>query len=428
MLGTAALSLALSGCTSPASNDAASSNTSSHAEEGHDHHGQGESQTEVASINPRATLTYDGGLRVINTADGSTVADIKKEGFLRLNPAGDGRHVLVSSTEGFEVLDTGVAAVPHGDHSHYYISEAKLTGSLVAAKKPGHVVTHAGKTALFDDGTGKVNVFETEALEDGKLEDSELTTLTTSAPHHGVAVPLKNGNLLVTEGTEEERHTVREVTPDGTTVTETTDCPGVHGEASAQDSEGGGDVVSFGCTNGSVVYRDGAFHKVPVPESYQRSGNQFGSPKSPVTLTDYKTVKPVEGGEPEHPTQVGLLNTADATTTTLELGSPYWFRSFARGPKGEGLVLTGDGKLHIIDMAAGSVRTTTPVTGEWTEGEKWQDPGVNLKALGNVAYVSDPAAKKLHLIQISSGELISSLELDIVGNEMAVTDGEQPGH
>ncbi|QQM67589.1 hypothetical protein [Actinomyces weissii] len=382
-----------------------------------------EAPVEVKDLDPRVAIAYEGGILVLDTTDGKTLADLKKEGFLRLNPAGDGRHALVTSATGFEVLDLGLIRQPHGDHFHYYTTTPRLTGSTVAADKAGHVVTNAGRTALFADGTGTVTSFDVEALEDGQLSAEELTEIKTSAPHHGVAVPLANGSTLVTSGTEEERHTIQERKADGSVATETTDCPGVHGEATAQ----GQDVASFGCTNGSVVYRDGQFHKVSVPEEYQRSGNQFGHPGSPYVLTDYKTVKPVEGGDPEHPTKVGVINTADATTTTVDLGSAYWFRSFGRGANGEGVVLTNDGRLNIIDLASASVTKQVDLVTPWTENAKWQEPGPNVKTAGDFAYVTDPTAKKLHIVQISEGKVLSSFDLGVVPNEMVVIDAEA-GH
>lgn len=320
----------------------------------------GEEAVEVADLDPRAAITYDGGVTVIDTATGETLADIKKDGFLRLNPAGDGRHVLVTSSDGFEVLDLGLIVKPHGNHNHYYTVTPHLTGSVIPAEHGGHVVTHAGRTSVFADGTGTVTTFDVDALSNGRLTQDELTSFTTDSPHHGVAVPLTNGNWLVTHGTEDERHTVQERTASGEVVTETTACPGVHGEAGAADHDG--DVVSFGCEDGPVIYSGGAFRKVDVPESYERSGNQAGSAASPYVLTDYKVVEPTQDGEPEHPTRVGLLNTTDATMTTAELGSAYWFRSLGRGEDGEAVVLTGDERLHVLDPATGSELPTSPTS------------------------------------------------------------------
>ena len=61
---------------------------------------------EVASLTPRAVLTYDGGLMTVDAGSGEVVATTEHEGFLRLNNAGDGRHVLVTTEDGFQVLIT----------------------------------------------------------------------------------------------------------------------------------------------------------------------------------------------------------------------------------------------------------------------------------------------------------------------------------
>lgn len=419
VVASLALPLALAACGSPGAGTTTSSTPSGDAAAVAT---ASEKAVEVADLEPRTAIAYEGGIQVIDTATGETLADIKKEGFLRLNQAGDGRHVLVSSSEGFEVLDLGLIVKPHGDHNHYYEVTPHLTGSVVPAEHPGHVVTHAGRTSLFADGTGTVTTFDVEALEDGQLDEDELTSFTTESPHHGVAVPLENGNWLVTHGTEDERHTIQERTATGAVIAETTDCPGVHGEATAKTD--GGDVASFGCENGPVVYSDGAFHKVQVPEAYQRSGSQAGSESSPYVLTDYKVVKPTEDGEPEHPTKVGILNTKDATIATTDLGSPYWFRSLGRGESGEAVVLTGDGRLHVIDPESREVVRSTEVVQPWTEDENWQKPGPNLRTVGDIAYVTDAQAKTLSLVQISTGKRLSTLKLGIVPNETAVVDAE----
>lgn len=422
---TLALGLTLGACGShSASTDASSTQAASeHAHDGHhDDHDGHEGHTEVAHLEPRAVIAYDGGIQVLDTGNGEVLADIKKDGFLRLNPAGDGRHVLVTSSAGFEVLDTGLIAQAHGDHYHYYVTEPRLTGSVIPADHGGHVVTHAGRTSVFADGTGTVSTFDLSALDDGEISADELTTFTTESAHHGVAVPLSNGGWVHTHGTKDERHTIRARAADGTTQAETTACPGVHGEATAAPSDASEDILSFGCEDGPVVYSGGEFHKVSVPEEYQRSGNQAGSPASPVVLTDYKVVRPTKGGDPEHPTRIGLLNTQEPAISTVELGSPYWFRSLGRGRDGEAVVLTGDGTLHIIDPTSAQQLHHTAVVTPWTENADWQQPGPNLRTVGNIAYVTDPQARTLSLVQISTGELLSTLNLSITPNEMAVID------
>ncbi|HMO11535.1 MAG TPA: hypothetical protein PKB06_08560, partial [Actinotalea sp.] len=53
--------------------------------------------TEVAAASPRLAITYDGGVLVLDGTTLEVLADEEIEGFARLNPAGDGRHFLVSA-------------------------------------------------------------------------------------------------------------------------------------------------------------------------------------------------------------------------------------------------------------------------------------------------------------------------------------------
>ena len=72
------------------------------------------------------------------------VAELPMDGFNRLNPAGDGRHVLVSTGDSFRVFDAGVWTEAHGDHGHSYAGAPRLTDRAFSASKAGHVVNHAG--------------------------------------------------------------------------------------------------------------------------------------------------------------------------------------------------------------------------------------------------------------------------------------------
>lgn len=173
------------------------------------------------------------------------------------------------------------------------------------------------------------------------------------------------------------------------------------------------------------MYSGGGFHKVSVPEEYQRSGNQAGSEGSEYALTDYKVVKPTDDGQPEHPTSIGILSTTDATVSTVDLGSACWFRSLGRGEDGEAVVLTGDGRLQVIDPEPRQVLRTTDVVKPWKENEDWQKPGPNLRTVGDLAYVTDAAARTLSLVQVSTGDVPSTTRLSITPNEMAVVDAEE---
>lgn len=397
----------LAGCAtgegSPAASDAAE----------HEHeHEEGGHGTEAATDTPRIALSYDGGVVVLDGTSLEQVADLPVDGFTRLNPAGDERHVIVSAGDAFRVLDLGTWGEPHGNHSHFYTSDPAFTKVEFAANHPGHVVRHAGRTVLFNDGSGLVESFDPHDLADG---DPKTTTYTTPAPHHGVAVELENGDLLVTDGTEDARSSVVVLDSARHEIARTDACPGVHGEAVASD-----EAVVVGCQDGVVVYAGGELTKIASADAYGRIGNQAGSEESTVVLGDYKTDP---DADLERPTRVSLVDTVSKQIALVETGASYSFRSLGRGPHGEALVLGTDGALRVIDPVTGAITRTIAVTGAWTEPDDWQAPRPTLFVLDHTAYVTDPATQTVHAVDVESGEVYASTTLDVVPNELTGVTG-----
>ncbi|MEV8285890.1 zinc metallochaperone AztD [Streptomyces niveus] len=337
--------------------------------------------------------TYDGGLYVLDGATLKVAEDISLKGFNRVNPAGDDRHVMVSTAAGFQVMDA---------------VGGRLTDVEFKGPKPGHVVHHAGRTVLFSDGTGEVTVFDPADLGDTR---PKTTTYDSAAPHHGVAIQLANGELVTTLGTEEKRVGITVLGEDREEITRSEECPGVHGEATAR-----GEAVVIGCEDGVLVYRDGAIKKVKSPTEYGRIGNQAGSDESPVVLGDYKKDK---NAELERPEQVSLIDTESGTMRLVDIGTSYTFRSLARGPHGEALVLGTDGKIHVIDPETGDITKKIAALGSWQEPLDWQQPRPALFVRDHTAYVSDPSSKKLLAIDIESGKRLASTELPATPNELS---------
>lgn len=407
---------------SPASTTKATSaetgSASADTETGTDAVGGGEKA--ARSVDPRILLAHDGGLTLVDGATGETVKESEHPGFLRLSNAGDGRHVMVADTDVFRVYDAGISVQQHGDHTHAYTFNPGMTGTTYDAEHAGHVVLHNGLTTLFADGTGEIQVLDSDEVADPA---ASVEKKKAPAAHHGVAFELSDGALIRTDGDEESRSTVL-VEKDGTQIARTTDCPGVHGEAPAQPTATS-DVAVFGCENGPVVYRDKAFHKVKVAQPYVRTGNLAGSEHSPFVLSDYKTVEPPKDAEGvvERPTKVALIDSRSATLKTVDLGSSYWFRSLARGPKGEGVVLTYDGALKLVDPASATVTGSVPVIGPWTEKADWEEPGPAVKVAGYRAYVTDAKKKELVVVDLRTKKGERRVQLEHTPYEMAVVTG-----
>ncbi|PRC52919.1 hypothetical protein C6A85_56475, partial [Mycobacterium sp. ITM-2017-0098] len=78
----------------------------------------------------------------------------------------------------------------------------------------------------------------------------------------------------------------------------------------------------------------------------------------------------------------------------------YWFRSLGRGPQAEALILGTDGKLHVFDPVTGDALKSLQVTAPWTEPDDWQQGGPAVFNREGSVYVSDPAAKQIHLVDL----------------------------
>ncbi|ADG73071.1 pyrrolo-quinoline quinone [Cellulomonas flavigena DSM 20109] len=370
---------------------------------------------ERATAVPRLAVSYDGGVQVLDATTLEVVADLPLDGYLRLNPAGDGRHVVVSTAEGFRLLDAGTWSDEHGDHAHHFTVDPLLTDVTYPAVTPGHVVVHDGRTVLFDDGTGTVTALDAGDVAHGPDDAAGARTHTTPHAHHGVAVELHDGTLVVSDGTEDARTGARALDADGREIAASDECPGVHGESVAAD-----DVVAIGCENGVLLYRDGTFTHVTSPDPYGRIGNQAGSDASPVVLGDYKSDP---DADLERPTRVSLVDTRTATLRLVDLPASYTFRPLARGDAGEALVLGTDGALHVIDPETGALVRSVPVVAPWEEPAEWQTPRPAVRVHDGTAYVTEPATRSIHAVDVLTGEVYRSARLDVVPDELTVAPG-----
>ena len=370
---------------------------------------------QVDAPEPRLAITYDGGVLVVRAADGEVLTDVPMEGFLRVNPAGDGRHALVSvAGGGFTALDLGSWTSDHGDHGHSYADDPELTDFTVPAEEPGHVVVHDGHTTLFDDATGTATAFESHELADLDGGAPELETMTTEDAHHGVAVLGHERTWLTTVGTADERSGVQLVSSTGEVLATSDQCPGVHGEAYA------GEIAAFGCEDGVLLVDGERFRKVAAPDAYGRIGNQAGSAVSPYVLGDYKTDP---DAELERPTRVSVIDARDASLRLVDLGASYSFRSLGRTSQGDGLVLGTDGKLHVIDTQRARVTASLPVTDAWREPVDWEQPRPTLEVLGDTAYVTEPATRQVHVVDLTTMKVTTTYDLPVAPNELVGVSG-----
>lgn len=376
--------LALAGCaTAPAASD---ENTAA---------------AETSTDGPRVAVAYSGGVLVVDGETLEVIEDLPSEEFVRLSPAGDDRHVVVTTSEGFQFLD---------------MRSAELTDLVVAADAAGHVVRHAGKTVLYDDATSDTTIFDTAALADidGALPEAEV--IPGVEAHHGVSVVLEDGSFATTVGDATARTGIRVVDADGTELATNADCPAVHGEGAARN-----EALVFGCENGAIVYEGGEITKLASPDAFGRIGNAYASDDSPLVVMDYKDDPDAEG---YLLTNLALVDTANKTLETVALpdGVSYTWRGIVRGSADDAFMIASDGQLHVIDAATGAVTASYDAIEAWEGPTEWQQPHPAIAVAGDVIYVTDSANSTIVAIDAATGEQINSATLPKIPNEIAVVE------
>jgi hypothetical protein len=371
----------------------------------------GTDATGASSSGPRLAISAEGRVVVLDGETLEPVGEFDSEEFTRLNPAGDGRHVMVTTSEGFQVLDTAAGSS----------AEPALTDLVFDADTAGHVVRHGGKTILYADGTSDTSVFEsadlTDAVSEGELPAVE--TIEGVEAHHGVSVVLEDGTFLTTVGDSDGRTGIEVRDADGTVVAQDDQCPGVHGEGTAAD-----EAVVFGCEDGALVYHDGTITKLDSPsQPYGRMGNAYVSETSPLVVGDHKDDPDAEGYLLH---AVTLIDTAADTLEVVDLpeGVEYTFRGVARGPGDLAYLIGTDGAVHVLDPATGELTASWPVVEAWEGPADWQDAHPAIVVAGDVGYVTEPATNSVHAVDLTTGDVLSSRELDVTPNEIAVATAD----
>ncbi|MBY6540390.1 hypothetical protein HQ325_17075 [Rhodococcus sp. BP-349] len=365
------------------------------------------STTAAIQAGPRVAVSYDGGVQVLDAATLETIADFDSEDYTRLNLAGDGRNVMVTTSKGFQVLDTAAGTT----------DAPQLTDTLFEAEKAGHVVRHSGKTILYADGTSDTTIFDTAALEssDGL---PEVESIPGVEAHHGVSIVLEDGTFLTTVGNANGRTGIEVRNAAGAVIARNDQCPGVHGEGTAQN-----EIVVFGCENGVLVYDKGEITELDAPDQpYGRTGNAYVSETSPLVVGDYKNDADAEGSLLQ---AVTVIDTVAKTLEVVQMpdGAEYTWRGVSRGPDDKAYIIGTDGAVHVFDPETREFTASYPVIGEWEGPGEYQDAHPGISVTGDTAYVTEPDTDSIHAVDLTTGDVIVSSELDVTPNEfVAVTD------
>ncbi|MER2000916.1 MAG: hypothetical protein ABS882_14205, partial [Lysinibacillus sp.] len=313
---TAFMALALVACNADEeTTDKDQTTTTTSTEQGEKHEENGHAEE---SVNARYIVSSEKAIHVLDEkfaqieqynigAGGFTVAE-------------NGRYVFIRDAENkdsYTLLDSGLYVENHGDHKHPYAEAPQLSKEEMEAAAPAHMISHAGHTAIFNDGSGKVEVYDNTKLS----TDAWKPAFTYKGEaHHGAAVPLSTGELAVTvvaKAGDALPTGVKIVDKAGKeTATITDSCEGLHG--TAYGNEGEKEKLAFGCIGKAVVY-DVASKKtidVALPDEGARVGTVKLGENSDYFFTNYTI-------EDQPQNKIGIIEAQSGDFTSVELPAAY---------------------------------------------------------------------------------------------------------
>jgi hypothetical protein len=362
-------------------------------------------------------------LKVLDVEDGAVVGTLPLAGPVRayFHTEESGRYAFLAPTNGpIQTIDGGIyldgfRVAKQAPRVHSFAVPGE---NLVHLTYADHLVTG------FYDGTGEARVFDARTIVAGGTPS--VTTLASGIAHHGVAVALGTDMLLLTKPVAGQALPVgvsAHALPGGAMAASFDTCPSLHGEASAS-----GGLTGFGCGDGVLIVRrsgstvTGA--KVANPPGLPanaRTGTLTGHHSLPYLIAHYA------GGGINHGPAIYDAAAGTLTMMTLPGRSPR-ASGYTFSPQGREMLALGlDGTLHIFEGATRALRHS--VAG--VAGALPADPipsGTlypSVVAGGVYAYVSDPAARTIKEVRLSTGAVTRTWTLDFVPGVMTLVGTDE---
>lgn len=81
--------------------------------------------------------------------------------------------------------------------------------------------------------------------------------------------------------------------------------------------------------------------------------------------------------------------------------------------------------LHVFDPVTGEPVKAIRVAEQWTEPDDGQQPRPTVFAREDAVYVTDPATRQIHLIDLQAGSVTASATLEQAPNELSGAVGHE---
>ncbi len=369
--------------------------------------------TQTDHAEPRAVVAYPDHVAVMDAEQLTDIASFDVKNTPYLAPAADGRHVFaLQHTEKLvRVVDAGSWTESHGDHGHSYVVEPSRP-DLELKGTSYHAVSDDERTVVWDDDAGNFDVVEKSDLEDGTAQPK---TIDLKDAHHGVAVPLHGGGYLASFSADKEAAGVEVLDADGKEVDKYDGCPHLHGEAHLGESG-----YAFGCADGIMVVDDTGARKIASPVPGAGTGHLIGDGSSPVLAGTLSS----EADDPTLANKIALYDTAAGSAKVVDLGVAF---SRLASAEGNAVVIGTDGNLHVVNLASGEIKVV-PAIAAWTAPEDFLEPRPQIALAGDQVWVTDPMAKKIVVVDLTSGETVKTADVKGTPDQIAIVNYGSDGH
>lgn len=321
---------------------------------------------------------------------GDTLDTFTLAGPASLYASDDAVFAVQGSANQVSAIKSGIEVEDHGDHGDISISAPELVDAVLTGEKPAHFVEHGGKTALFFDGSGNIDLFSShDWAHHGEIAPVQLDSGTA---HHGVAIPWGDYTLSSAANADDEKKPrvgLKVLDAEGGQVSDIHACVDLHGEATS------GNLVIVGCGDGVLVVSGSGEPQIKkisydgLPDG--KSTTFLGGVGMQYFLGNYGADK------------VAIIDPAEDTAFRL-VDLPTRRVHFAVDPVRPkfAYIFTEDGKLNQLDVVSGEIAQSLAVTEPYSMDGDWALPRPRIAVAGDVVAVTDPNEGQVHLIDIDS--------------------------
>ncbi|GLS34194.1 zinc transport system substrate-binding protein [Mesorhizobium albiziae] len=343
-------------------------------------------------------------VHVLDAAGGKKIGTFSLKSPASLYASDSGRTVFAVQRDGnlVSAIATGISVDDHGDHGDIEIEAPQRLDADIAGKKPVHFVDHHGDIALFFDDEGVARIASEKTVLDGLPHIREVRT---ASPHHGVAIAFGE-HMLVTEPhpekpVEELPVGIRVLDRSGARVGNLHECPDLHGEATS------GRLTAIACAKGLLVAKSG---KDSPQTDFLAYPDNLPNGKS-TTLAGGRGLQYFLGNYGSSAVVLIDPETEDAFRL-IEL--PARRVHFAVDPVRPkfAYVFTEDGRLHQIDVLAGSITKSLALTEPYSMDGHWSDPRPRIAVAGDNILVTDPLKSTIRVVEAASFAKTGDIPLD----------------